>query len=919
VPLFTSYGLVVLLVAAATALRWGLESAFGRIPIFLTFYPVLMLAALIGGLGPGLAATGLGALAADYFFIRPIWSLRITNLGDGAAVALFCLIGAFISVITDRLHKAQAEQARRENEEWLRLLQEGAQDYALFMLDEKGRVARWNAGAERVEGWSSQEILGQHHSRFYPQELVDQGQPQRELEIAADAGQYHEEGHRLRKDGSLFWADVAITVIRYADGRLRGFAELTRDITERKRAEEELRQSEERLRALITASSEVVYRMSPDWKEMRQLYGRDFIPDTNEPSRDWLEEYIHPDDQPHVTAVINEAIRTKGIFELEHRVLRADGATGWTFSRAIPLLDENGEIVEWFGAASDITERKQMEEQLTSDLEAMSRLQKLGSLLYEGNLEPILAKIVDAAIAISGADFGNIQLLDPESSDLRIVAQRGFPKWWLDFWNNVSEGQGVCGTALERGERIIVEDVEQSPIFVRTEALEIQLRAGVRAVQSTPLVSRSGRVLGIFSTHFKMPHRPDDRVLRFLDLLARHAADAIDRVQADEALKKAHDELELRVQERTLALRRQADLLELAYNAVIVRDPDSRVVFWNSRAEELYGFTRSEALGRVTHTLLQTQFPVPFEEHMEILTTQGRWEGELIHKRKDGSQIVVLSRQALQRDESGQPAAIMEINLDITELKKTEEETRRYASQLELSNRELQDFAFAASHDLQEPLRKINAFGDQLKTAYGKLLDADGLDYLARMQNAAVRMQALIQALLNYSRVTTKAQPFSVTDLAAIAREVAGDLEASITDTGGRVEIGDLPKIEADPTQMRQLIQNLVGNALKFHGDEKPVVKVYGQPAGGKKTRDGQCLILVEDNGIGFDEKYLDRIFTPFQRLHGRGVYEGTGIGLAICRKIVDRHGGSITARSAPGKGSTFVVTLPMSQPKGGI
>ena len=133
------------------------------------------------------------------------------------------------------------------------------------------------------------------------------------------------------------------------------------------------------------------------------------------------------------------------------------------------------------------------------------------------------------------------------------------------------------------------------------------------------------------------------------------------------------------------------------------------------------------------------------------------------------------------------------------------------------------------------------------------------------------------------------------------------------------MEIGDLPKIEADPTQMRQLILNLVGNALKFHGDEKPVVKVYGRSASNGPSQQGLYQIIVEDNGIGFDEKYLDRIFTPFQRLHGRGTYEGTGIGLAICRKIVDRHGGNITARSAPGKGTTFIVTLPVKQPKGGM
>lgn len=386
-----------------------------------------------------------------------------------------------------------------------------------------------------------------------------------------------------------------------------------------------------------------------------------------------------------------------------------------------------------------------------------------------------------------------------------------------------------------------------------------------------------------------------------------------ERKAVEEELRKARDELEQRVRERTAGLRRQAELLELAYEAILVRDLQNKVTFWNGRAEELYGWTKSEAIGNVTHTFLDTQFPVSFEDHMRVLAEEGRWEGELVHSTKDGRRIIVFSRQSLQRDEAGSPLAILEINLDITKEKEAKDEIKRYTSQLEASNRELQDFAFVASHDLQEPLRKIQAFGDQLRTDYHDRLDDEGRDYLERMHGAAVRMQALIQALLNYSRVTTKAKPFSLTDLASVAREVVSDLEARAKETGGAIEIGDLASIEADPTQMRQLIQNLIGNALKFHGDEKPLVRVYGRPA-----EDGQYSIFVGDNGIGFDEKYLDRIFTPFQRLHGRGVYEGTGIGLAICRKIADRHGGSITASSAPGKGSTFVVTLPMKQPKGG-
>lgn len=244
-------------------------------------------------------------------------------------------------------------------------------------------------------------------------------------------------------------------------------------------------------------------------------------------------------------------------------------------------------------------------------------------------------------------------------------------------------------------------------------------------------------------------------------------------------------------------------------------------------------------------------------------------------------------------------------------------------TELERSNRELQDFAFVASHDLQEPLRKIQAFGDRLRTVQGPKFDDQGRDYLERMHNAAGRMHTLINDLLGYSRVTTKAQPFGRTDLNKIASEVASDLETRIEDTGGTVNIGELPTIEADEVQMRQLLQNLIANALKFRKpDQPPIVSVTAEAVKPKSSSNGDLAgaeavkISVKDNGIGFDEKYLDRIFTPFQRLHGRNEYEGTGIGLAVCRKIVERHGGALTAHSSPGEGSTFVAILPTKQSK---
>jgi light-regulated signal transduction histidine kinase (bacteriophytochrome) len=265
-----------------------------------------------------------------------------------------------------------------------------------------------------------------------------------------------------------------------------------------------------------------------------------------------------------------------------------------------------------------------------------------------------------------------------------------------------------------------------------------------------------------------------------------------------------------------------------------------------------------------------------------------------------------------------------QIGLALAQAQLLERETRQRL-ELARSNTELQEFAYVASHDLQEPLRKIQAFGDRLKVKYSEVLTEQGRDYLERMQNAAERMQALINDLLTLSRITTRAQPFVTTNLKHVAQEVLSDLEVSIQQADGRIEVGELPILDADPIQMRQLLQNLIGNALKFYRKgEPPVIKIYSRPITDLEQRPTQginkmerCQILIEDNGIGFDEKYLDRIFNAFQRLHGRSEYEGTGMGLAICRKIVERHDGSITAKSLIDRGSTFIITLPLQQRQG--
>lgn len=267
-----------------------------------------------------------------------------------------------------------------------------------------------------------------------------------------------------------------------------------------------------------------------------------------------------------------------------------------------------------------------------------------------------------------------------------------------------------------------------------------------------------------------------------------------------------------------------------------------------------------------------------------------------------------------------------DINLISVVTKRAADKYRLIAQNKRLteSNLELSEFASVASHDLKEPLRKIQVFGDRLKAGYNDLLDVKGQDYLDRMCNSAIRMENLINALLTLSSVSRDRKSYDRVDLGEILQEVLIDMETYIEELGGRVDIEELPVIDADPTHMRQLFQNLVSNALKYQREGvSPHIEIKNVIAESDQRNKGTgldgceyCSIIVKDNGIGFDEKYLDQIFDVFQRLHRRFEYSGTGMGLTICRRIVERHGGTITAKSKPGEGATFIITLPMRQMK---
>ncbi|MGD0897586.1 MAG: PAS domain S-box protein [Thermoguttaceae bacterium] len=370
---------------------------------------------------------------------------------------------------------------------------------------------------------------------------------------------------------------------------------------------------------------------------------------------------------------------------------------------------------------------------------------------------------------------------------------------------------------------------------------------------------------------------------------------------------------------------RKNSILESSVDPIITVNHEGVIIEFNRAAEQAFGYAREKVLGtRPSDVLFPPSMSAEHRKRIERYLEAG--EGSMLGRRAEvavnraNGEVFPAELAMVLSQERGSPVMTLYVR-DISLRKKTEEEQARHAAELERSNSELEQFAYVASHDLQEPLRKIRTFGDRLQVKCQDLLDETARDCVDRMRKAAARMQELIEGLLMFSRITTRARDFVPVNLAEVAREVVSDLEAQIERVGGRVEVGGLPKIQAEPLQIRQLFQNLIANALKFRRpDEPPVVKIEGRFVQGRKRRPGasateeQCRITVEDNGIGFDDQYRDHIFGLFQRLHPRDEYEGTGIGLALCRKIVECHGGTISARSAPGHGSIFEVLLPVRQ-----
>jgi PAS domain S-box-containing protein len=385
------------------------------------------------------------------------------------------------------------------------------------------------------------------------------------------------------------------------------------------------------------------------------------------------------------------------------------------------------------------------------------------------------------------------------------------------------------------------------------------------------------------------------------------------RRRVEQELLESRDQLRREVVERA----QHASLLNLTHDTIYVRDMGDLIIYWNRGAQELYGWTEQEAIGKHAHQLLQTEFPMPFDGVREELLRTGRWEGELQKTKADGTRVVVASRWSLRRDDIGLPVAILETNNDISESKRREQDILRLnqelgarTKELEAINKELEAFAYSVSHDLRAPLRHVLGYAELLQKNVSSSLDEKSQHYMTTILEAAKRMGNLIDDLLAFSRIGRAETRETMVSIEQLVREVLDELEQ---DTNGRDiswKIDALPDAYADRSMLKLALINLISNAIKFTRAraraEIEIGSTRGEPDG--------AIVFVRDNGVGFDMKYARKLFGVFQRLHTAEAFEGTGIGLATVQRIIHRHGGNVWAEGSVDNGATFFFSVPVTR-----
>jgi PAS domain S-box-containing protein len=927
------YIIAVLAGALAVLIRAAVDPVLRDDHIFVVPLLAVVYVSWQCGFRPGVVCLLVALGGYTFFFVHPRGSFYINGVGPQLAVALFFFCGVACAALGESQRAAQrrarlalatavarreeleseivrrrvVEAALRQREADLVAAQrETAEALArlnafldnaplgIAFFDPDLRYVRINTYLAAANGKPVEEHSGKTLSQMvpdFPVELLARYRKTAGPDGQAFAAQLRRPG-RSRPDAERVW-QVTVFPVRIA-GRNLGAGVVAQDVTDRLRAEEALRESEERFRNLADTAPALIWLSGLEGT--RTYFNKTWLEFTGrateqESGYGWADD-IHPEDHDRYLVAYSTAFAERRPFELEYRLKRSDGAYRWVLARGTPRF-ASGAFAGFVGLCLDVTERREA-------LEAVRQSESFRRSVFENS--PDCLNVIDTDGTILEINAAGCQLLELDGPEAVLNAP------WAELWpaaNRETVREAVTAACSGRAVRFhgFCPTVSGTPKYWDVSV------APLPGPDGTPY-----RLIGI-SRDVTEQRRAEDAV-RASERRFRTLTEAVPQMVWTADPTGAVTFFNRRWDEYT-----RSPLVFGGHSegwggaAVHAADAEPFRTSWQRAvAEPAEGFTRELRLRRAADGEYRWMLAVALPLR-DVTGAVSEWVGTLTDIDDQKRQTELLARLVRERTTELESANAALTN-QIEERRAAEERIRAIAAELERSNEELEKFAYIASHDLQEPLRKIQAFGDRLRNKCRDQLPDNGKEFVDRMLSAAGRMRRLIDDLLSFSRVTTQQRPFARIELTRLVREVASDLDERIDQEEGTVVIGDLPTVEADISQMRQLFQNLIVNAVKFHRPGvPPVVEITGalEPARpGADEADPVYRIQVRDNGIGFEDKYRDRIFDVFQRLHGRNQYEGTGVGLAICRKIVERHGGTITARGRPGEGATFVVALPV-------
>jgi PAS domain S-box-containing protein len=694
---------------------------------------------------------------------------------------------------------------------------------------------------------------------------------------------------------------------------------------QRARAEEALIGSEARFRELAENIHDVFYNVDP--RTGRLLYISPAYEKIWGRSRESL--YADPrsyadaaviEDQP-LLKLARKRNRTGEISDIEYRIVSPDGKMRWIRDHSYPVFNASGVLERVVGTARDITDSKLAGLALASTNRALQMLSRSSIAINRLDEEAaLLAEVCRVAV-----DVGDYRMawvgyaLNDADRSIQPMAHAGEEGGYLSAirlsWrDDDATGQGPAGQAIRSGQPQQSGDISRAENHFHWH--EAAMARGYGSAVCLPLLDgpRSFGVLCLYSAeaqHFStgeiklMQELADNLAFGIISLRAR-----LERRRSQEAARQA-----------AAKMREQASLLDRAQDAIMVRNLDRTLRFWNKGAERLYGWPAEEVLGKTMEGLMYHDPEVLKAAMAQTVANDGDWTGELVERARDGSAVYVEARWTVVRGEQGEVNGVMAIKSDIRERKRAREEILRLnasleervqqrTAQLEFANRQLEAFSYSVSHDLRSPLSAVDGFSDLLDRAIAKAEPTAQTErnrhYLARIRAGVSQMGELIDAMLTLAQVSRSSLRWEPVDLSALATAVLDGWREREPTRKARIQVEPGLKGQGDPRLLKQVLDNLLGNAWKFSA-KQPVTDIA---FGHEVNEAGETAYFVRDKGAGFDMAYAEKLFGAFQRLHSLSEFAGTGIGLATVQRIVARHGGRVWAQSAPGQGATFYFTL---------